>query len=62
MLNLPKSTLFVFRTIECAGNLEELQAALPYLEWCGKNALPSGVLAELARPGNCFPLCVLTLT
>jgi GH15 family glucan-1,4-alpha-glucosidase len=48
--------------IDCAENLEELQAALPYLEWCGNNALPSGVLAEQVHPVNGSPLCVSPLT
>ncbi|MCG2726388.1 MAG: glycoside hydrolase family 15 protein, partial [Elusimicrobia bacterium] len=48
--------------IDCAENLQELQAALPYIEWCGKNALPSGVLAEQVHPINGSPLCVSPLT
>jgi len=48
--------------IDSAENLEELQTTLPYLEWCGKNALPSGVLAEQVHPINGSPLCVSPLT
>lgn len=45
-----------------AENERQLQAALPYLEWCGKNALPSGVLAEQVHPLDGSPLCVSPLT
>jgi len=45
-----------------AENLQELHEALPYLEWCGKNALPSGVLAEQVHPVNSAPLSVSPLT
>ena len=45
-----------------AENLEELQAVLPYLEWCRKNTLPSGVLAEQVHPVTGSPLCVSPLT
>ena len=48
--------------IDRAENQQELQATLPYLEWCGKNALPSGVLAEQVHPVNGSPLCVSPLT
>jgi GH15 family glucan-1,4-alpha-glucosidase len=48
--------------IACAENLQELHAALPYIEWCGKNALPSGVLAEQVHPVNSSPLSVSPLT
>ncbi len=48
--------------IDQAGNLEQLQAVLPYLEWCVKNALPSGVLAEQVHPVTGSPLCVSPLT
>lgn len=41
---------------------QELHEALPYLEWCGKNALPSGVLAEQVHPVNSSPLSVSPLT
>lgn len=40
----------------------ELQAAVPYLEWCGRNALPSGVLAEQVHPLTGAPLSVSPLT
>ncbi len=45
-----------------AESLEQLHATLPYLEWCGKNALPSGVLAEQVHPVTGSPLCVSPLT
>ena len=45
-----------------AENLQELREAIPYLEWCGKNALPSGVLAEQVHPLNSSPLSVSPLT
>ncbi|MEE9523408.1 MAG: glycoside hydrolase family 15 protein, partial [Thermodesulfovibrionales bacterium] len=45
-----------------AKNPEELQEAIPYLEWCAKNALPSGVLAEQVHPANGSPLSVSPLT
>jgi glucoamylase len=48
--------------IDRAESLQELHEALPYLEWCGKNALPSGVLAEQVHPINGYPLSVSPLT
>lgn len=45
-----------------AENLQELRKAIPYLEWCTKNALPSGVLAEQVHPANSSPLSVSPLT
>ena len=45
-----------------AESLQELHEALPYLEWCGKNALPSGVFAEQVHPVNSSPLSVSPLT
>ena len=48
--------------IDRAQDLAQLQATLPYLEWCGENALPSGVLAEQVHPLNGSPLCVSPLT
>ncbi len=45
-----------------AENLRELHEALPYLEWCAKNALPSGVLAEQVHPVDGSPLSVSPLT
>ena len=45
-----------------AQSLQELQEAIPYLEWCTKNALPSGVLAEQVHPVNSSPLSVSPLT
>ena len=45
-----------------AENLKELHEALPYLEWCGQNALSSGVLAEQVHPVNGSPLSVSPLT
>jgi len=48
--------------IDCAESLQELRKAIPYLEWCVKNALPSGVLAEQVHPLNSSPLSVSPLT
>ena len=48
--------------IASAENLRELHEALPYLEWCTKNVLPSGVLAEQAHPLSGRPLSVSPLT
>ena len=48
--------------IERAETLAELREALPYLEWCAKNALPSGVLAEQVHPIHGQPLSVSPLT
>jgi oligosaccharide amylase len=45
-----------------AENHQELKEAIPYLEWCVKNALPSGVLAEQVHPINGSPLSVSPLT
>ncbi|GBE13801.1 glucoamylase precursor [bacterium BMS3Abin13] len=45
-----------------AKNLQQLQEAIPYLEWCVKNALPSGVLAEQVHPITGSPLSVSPLT
>ncbi len=45
-----------------AGSLQELHEAIPYLEWCGKNALPSGVFAEQVHPIDSSPLSVSPLT
>jgi GH15 family glucan-1,4-alpha-glucosidase len=45
-----------------AQSLQELRDAIPYLEWCTKNALPSGVLAEQVHPVNSSPLSVSPLT
>jgi GH15 family glucan-1,4-alpha-glucosidase len=45
-----------------AETVQELSAALPYLEWCAKNALPSGVLAEQVHPLHGHPLSVSPLT
>ena len=45
-----------------AETLEELRDAIPYLEWCAKNALPSGVLAEQIHPIDGRPLSVSPLT
>lgn len=33
-----------------AESYKELRVAVPYLEWCAKNALSSGVLAEQVHP------------
>jgi GH15 family glucan-1,4-alpha-glucosidase len=48
--------------VDQAENHEQLQATLPYLEWCGKNSLPSGVLAEQVHPVSGSPLSVSPLT
>jgi GH15 family glucan-1,4-alpha-glucosidase len=48
--------------IDRAENHRELQETLPYLEWCVKNALPSGVFAEQVHPVKGSPLCVSPLT
>ncbi|MGH7577887.1 MAG: glycoside hydrolase family 15 protein [Longimicrobiales bacterium] len=40
----------------------ELHEALPHLEWCVRNALPSGVLAEQVHPVSGCPLSVSPLT
>lgn len=57
------STLWIAEhLIDKAKNIQQLEEALPYIEWCGKNALPSGVLAEQVHPINGSPLCVSPLT
>ena len=48
--------------IDLAENQKELEATLPYLQWCVKNSLPSGVLAEQVHPVTGSPLCVSPLT
>ncbi|MDH5769402.1 MAG: glycoside hydrolase family 15 protein [Nitrospirota bacterium] len=45
-----------------AESLQEIRQAIPYLEWCGRNALPSGVLAEQVHPIDSSPLSVSPLT
>jgi GH15 family glucan-1,4-alpha-glucosidase len=45
-----------------ARTLDELRGALPYLEWCATNALPSGVMAEQVHPVTGVPLSVSPLT
>jgi glucoamylase len=45
-----------------AETLPQLREAIPYLEWCAKNALPSGVLAEQVHPIDGRPLSVSPLT
>ncbi len=45
-----------------AESLQDLCEAIPYLQWCAKNALPSGVLAEQVHPVNSSPLSVSPLT
>jgi GH15 family glucan-1,4-alpha-glucosidase len=45
-----------------AEDLEQLHEAVPCLEWCAKNALPSGVLAEQVHPVKGSPLSVSPLT
>jgi GH15 family glucan-1,4-alpha-glucosidase len=48
--------------ISRADSLQELREAIPYLRWCARNALPSGVLAEQVHPVNSSPLSVSPLT
>jgi len=45
-----------------AETLPQLREAIPYLEWCAKNALPSGVLAEQVHPMDGHPVSVSPLT
>jgi oligosaccharide amylase len=45
-----------------AEHLEELQEAIPILEWVSSRALPSGVLAEQVNPYTNQPLSVSPLT
>jgi GH15 family glucan-1,4-alpha-glucosidase len=45
-----------------AEHLEELQEAVPILEWVSSRALPSGVLAEQVNPYTNQPLSVSPLT
>ena len=45
-----------------AESRKELGETLTYINWCVKNALPSGVLAEQVHPLNGAPLCVSPLT
>ena len=45
-----------------AKNEQELQAALPLLEWVQEHALPSGILAEQVNPFTDAPLSVSPLT
>ena len=57
------STLWLAEySIARAESLQELREAVSYLDWCGKNALPSGVLAEQVHPLNSSPLSVSPLT
>jgi GH15 family glucan-1,4-alpha-glucosidase len=45
-----------------ATSLEELQQALPLLQWVHARALPSGVMAEQVNPFSGEPLSVSPLT
>lgn len=45
-----------------AESRRDLHEAVPYLEWCAENALPSGVLAEQIHPVHGTPLSVSPLT
>jgi len=45
-----------------AKNMEELQEAVPILEWVASRALPSGVLAEQVHPYTNQPISVSPLT
>ncbi|MDH5563078.1 MAG: hypothetical protein OEY91_05555 [Nitrospirota bacterium] len=57
------STLWLVEyAIDQVASQQELQAAIPYLGGCGKNALPSGVLAEQLHPITGSPLGVSPLT
>ena len=57
------STLWLAEySIARAETLQDLREAIPYIEWCAKNALPSGVLAEQVHPVNSSPLSVSPLT
>ncbi|MDH4163825.1 MAG: glycoside hydrolase family 15 protein [Nitrospirota bacterium] len=57
------STLWLAEyAIARAESLAELHEAVPYLQWCEKNALPSGVLAEQVHPLTSAPLSVSPLT
>jgi len=57
------STLWLAEyAIARAESLDELHEAVAYLEWCGRNALPSGVLAEQVHPLTSAPLSVSPLT
>ncbi len=57
------ATLWVADTIIAgAQTLEQLHDAVPYLQWCVRNALPSGVLAEQVHPLTGAPLSVSPLT
>ena len=57
------STLWLCEyTIAKAKNSDQLHESLSYLEWCAKNALPSGILAEQVHPTNAEPLSVSPLT
>lgn len=48
--------------IKKAATREELHKSIPCLEWCARNALPSGILAEQVDPLNGSPLSVAPLT
>ena len=45
-----------------AQTVDQLREAISYLEWCAKNALTSGVLAEQIDPMSARPLSVSPLT
>ena len=45
-----------------AQTIDQIHEALPYLEWCAKNSLPSGVLAEQIHPMDATPISVSPLT
>lgn len=48
--------------ISASSTVAELRRAVPHLEWCATNALPSGVLAEQVDPITGVPLSVSPLT
>ncbi|MHC4908098.1 MAG: glycoside hydrolase family 15 protein [Planctomycetota bacterium] len=56
-------TLWVaMHQIEIAKSIDELERALPYLEWCRHHSLESGVLAEQFHPYTGAPISVSPLT
>ncbi len=57
------ATLWVAQyLIARAQSVDQLHEAIPYLEWCAKNSLTSGILAEQIHPLNARPLSVSPLT
>ncbi len=57
------ATLWVAQyLIARAQSVDQLHEAIPYLKWCAKNSLTSGILAEQIHPLNARPLSVSPLT